>query len=312
MTRHVLDGYRSQGALAAHLENRKAYAARVLERIGTLPDELSESSGLVVSRTQPGVLWSHNDSGDGPNLYAIDLSGRLLAILPVTKAVADDWEDMSSGPCPVSLLATTSLEQATCLYLADTGNNDRVRDVLTVYVVVEPSLARTDARPPAVTAQSFRFRYPDQPHDSEALAVLPTGEVTIVSKGQTGTIDFFAISGVSVARALASGEVLTAEYAGGAGIEPDNRIGRYVTGAAVSRDGTTLALRTYNEVFFYSPVEGGHGGSRWRSRGRPCFLGNAEPQGEAIAFLDEETWLLSSERARGRPGAIQRLQCQAP
>jgi hypothetical protein len=64
-----------QGARAArqaHLERGRAYAATSLERLGTLPDELAESSGVAVSRTQPGVLWSHNDSGDGPTLYAID------------------------------------------------------------------------------------------------------------------------------------------------------------------------------------------------------------------------------------------------
>ena len=32
-------------------------------------------------------------------------------------------------------------------------------------------------------------------------------------------------------------------------------------------------------------------------------------QGEAIAYLDEETLLLTSERARGRPGVIHRLRC---
>ena len=42
----------------------------MLEELAVLPDELSESSGLAVSRAQPGVLWSHNDSGDGPNVYA--------------------------------------------------------------------------------------------------------------------------------------------------------------------------------------------------------------------------------------------------
>ena len=99
--------------------------ARVLEELGVVPDELTESSGLAVSRTQPGVLWSHNDSGDGPNLYAIDPSGRLLAVFPVANAAAVDWEDMSSGPCPASLLARAPLEGAACLYLADSGDNDR-------------------------------------------------------------------------------------------------------------------------------------------------------------------------------------------
>ena len=66
-----VDRQRAQRELDVHFENGKAYAARVLEEIGEVPDELTESSGLAVSRTQPGVLWSHNDSGDGPNLYAM-------------------------------------------------------------------------------------------------------------------------------------------------------------------------------------------------------------------------------------------------
>ena len=303
-----LDRQVSQRALASHLENGKAYSARVLEELGVLPDELRESSGLAVSRTQPGVLWSHNDSGDGPNLYAIDLSGRLLATIPVANAVARDWEDMASGPCPAGFRATTSLEGAACLYLADIGDNNRVREELTVYVVGEPLLAALDATRRPVAARSFRYRYPDQPHDSEAFAASPDGDVTIVSKGRTGTIAFFGLSGVSVARALTSGEILTAVHQGDTGIEPNERISRLVTGAAVSPDGMTLAVRTYNEVFFYG-AQVGQGGSRWRDLGRPCSLGDAEPQGEAIAYLDEKTLLLTSERARGRPGTIHRLRC---
>ena len=69
----------------------------MLEEVGVLPDELRESSGLAISRTQPGVLWSHNDSGDGPNLYAVDISGKLLAQYRVDNALARDWEDISTG-----------------------------------------------------------------------------------------------------------------------------------------------------------------------------------------------------------------------
>src|SRR5467141_1797430 len=36
---------------------------------------LVESSGVAVSRAYPGVLWTHNDSGDGPYLYATDVRG---------------------------------------------------------------------------------------------------------------------------------------------------------------------------------------------------------------------------------------------
>ena len=63
-------------ARTAYFDQGRAYAPRVLEELGRLPPELRESSGLAVSRTQPGVLWSHNDSGDAPTLYAIDVKGH--------------------------------------------------------------------------------------------------------------------------------------------------------------------------------------------------------------------------------------------
>ena len=49
--------------------------------------------------------------------------------------------------------------------------------------------------------------------------------------------------------------------------------------------------------------------TQWEDIGESCALGDAEPQGEGIDYLDSKTLLLTSERARGRPGSIHRLQC---
>ena len=76
----------------------------------------------------------------------------------------------------------------------------------------------------------------------------------------------------------------------------------------MSPDGKTLAVRTYYEVYFFELVSSG-GEIHWRELRRPCSLGDAEPQGEAIDYLDANTLLLTSERSRGRPGTIHRLQC---
>jgi hypothetical protein len=37
---------------------------------------ITESSGVVAPRLAGGIYWTHNDSGDGPYLYAFDLRGR--------------------------------------------------------------------------------------------------------------------------------------------------------------------------------------------------------------------------------------------
>jgi hypothetical protein len=294
---------RPGAALTRFLNADRPDRARQIERTGTLPPILAESSGVVVSRRQPGVLWTHNDSGDGPNLYAIDATGNLLATFTVDGAEAVDWEDMSSGPCIGDLAAAG--DAPACLYLADIGDNSRRRQSLTVYVVVEPSL---DAGPRTIASRSFRYRYPDGPENAEALAVLPDGDVTIVSKGNSGRIAFYRLRRQAIAGAAATGETILAEYAGDSGIRPDEDIGRLATSADVSPDGTTLAVRTYYEVFFFNAVKD-HDVVTWRDSGKRCFLGGAESQGEAIAYLDPATLLLTAERGRGATGLIHRVRC---
>ena len=292
-------------ARTAYFTEGRAYAPRVLEEIGPLPPELREASGLAVSRTQPGILWSHNDSGDAPMLYAIDMKGRLLAKAAVVDAVAIDWEDIAGGPCPDDAEGAQQ-----CLYIADTGNNNRSRDVVSVFVVPEPSISGADpARPLLVKARSFRFRYPVEPEDTEAIAVLPNGDITIVTKGRTPTISFFGFSRADVAKALMSGDLLIATNQGDTGLAPNQGLGRWVTAAAMSPDGMTLAVRTYSEIFFYA-LENSPQGHRWRNLSRqPCFLGDVEPQGEAMDYLDDKTLIIGSETAQGRQGVMHRVQC---
>ncbi len=306
---HLLSESSSQRALAAamaaDLAAGRSSAPRVLEEVGAVPDELRESSGLAISRTQPGVLWSHNDSGDGPSLYAIDISGKLLGVFRVSGAMARDWEDISSGPCPAGMSTPAPPEKSACLFIADTGDNNQVRPDVSIYIVVEPRVGDAGS---SVAARTVRYRYPSGPTDAEALAVKPNGDLTIVSKGRSGTINFYSIPAASVTKAMASGEIITAIFAGNTGIRPDQRIGRLVTAAAVSPDGMTLAVRTYYEVYFFKLVTR-RGQIQWEDIGESCALGDAEPQGEAIDYLDSNTLLLTSERARGRPGSIHRLQC---
>jgi hypothetical protein len=286
----------------AYFTQGQAYAPKVLEALAPLPPELREASGLAISRTQSGVVWSHNDSGDAPMLYAIDLKGRLLAKVAVLNTVAIDWEDIAFGPCPEE-------GAPACLYIADTGNNSQSRDVLTIFVVAEPMIAGVSpSQPLRVNARSFRFRYPGTPEDTEALAILPNGDVTIVTKGRTPTISFFGFAKADVVRGLNTREPLTAVYQGDSGIGPHQGLGRWVTSAAMSPDGKTLAVRTYSEIFFYA-LQDGPQGHRWRDLKRPCFLGEVEPQGEAIDYLDAQTLLLGSETSQGRQGVLHRVQC---
>ena len=58
---------------------------------------LPEASGVAASHKSPGVLWSHNDSGE-PTLLAVGADGTSLGRLWVARAAVEDWEDIHVGP----------------------------------------------------------------------------------------------------------------------------------------------------------------------------------------------------------------------
>jgi hypothetical protein len=116
---------------------------------------LRECSGLAASRAHPGVLWSHNDSGNASELFATDAQGAALARFPLAIR-ADDWEDIAID--------------ARGIYIADIGDNRAKRATIRVHRVAEPDPAHPPSGPLPIT-MTWRLRYPDQPHDAEALVV---------------------------------------------------------------------------------------------------------------------------------------------
>lgn len=141
---------------------------------------LVEASGMVASRRNGGVLWTHNDSGDIARLFAIGTNGALLGEYRVVGAAHVDWEDIAVGPGPDA--------GVDYLYIADIGDNAAVRNSVTVYRVPEPQVDAGQA--PGVFdltgAEAIRFTYPTGPVDSESLVIDPvTGDLFILSKRQS-------------------------------------------------------------------------------------------------------------------------------
>jgi hypothetical protein len=136
---------------------------------------LTESSGLAVSRRRADALWTHNDSGGGPYLYAFRLEGEPLGRFPVDSAWALDWED----------LASAKLAEGPVLLIADSGDNLRLRGGGTLYLVEEPDPATPEAG--ANLLQAIDYRYgeggADGSLDCEAVAIdAAQRQVLLVSK----------------------------------------------------------------------------------------------------------------------------------
>jgi hypothetical protein len=196
-----------------------------------------ESSGLVASRTTPGAYWTHNDSGDGPFIYALDTHGDSLGVFRVTGAQAVDWEDISIGPGP--------LPNKPYLYIGDIGDNDEVRSEVVVYRVAEPVLKAADRsstnKRPVTTepAEAIRLRYPDGKHNAEALMVHPTtGNIYIVTKVMIASPVVYEI-----AAPFNSGKPIMMRRIGE--IRIPSVFGGMITGGNISPDGRRIALCDY-------------------------------------------------------------------
>jgi hypothetical protein len=240
---------------------------------GTMADpSLTEASGLALGVRSPGVLFTHNDSGDTARVVAMTMDGRPLGSFVLAGADAIDWEDMAVGPGPDP--------GASYLYLGDIGDNPGTRSGITVYRAPEPAV-RSDAGEPASgtldEVTRFDLTYPDGiARDAESLLVDPdTGEVVVVAKTFAPRAESFRFrpgpEGGSVSLE-AAGEVTVT----GLGLQ-------MLTGGSVSADGTWVALRTYDRVLRF-PKEPGATITEALA-GVPCVDAlPLQPQGEAVAL----------------------------
>ncbi len=249
---------------------------------------ITESSGLAASRLTPGAYWTHNDSGDGPFIYAFDTRGDSLGIFRVTGANAIDWEDMAAGPGPDA--------SKSYLYLGDIGDNNEARDEVVVYRVPEPALTAatrqfTKARAGSTEpSEAIRLKYPDGKHDAEALLVHPTsGNIYIVNK--------VPIANPVVYEATApftAGKLVTMKRLGE--IHVPSIFGGVVTGGSISPDGRRVALCDYFQGYeILMPAGSRDFNDIWKQKMMGFDLGKRK-QGESITYrLDGKAFLATSE-----------------
>lgn len=234
---------------------------------------ITESSGIAESPVRPGVFYTHNDSGDLARIFRFTSKGDVEAI-KVEGAKNVDWEDIASA----------KIDGQPWLYIGDIGDNYGRRDTITIYRMREPGPRDTSVR----VDQTYRLRYPDEPHNAEALMVQPeTGDLYVVTKASQKPSVVF-----KVPKPAGTGDYTLAEV-GRLDLGGSLRESKLVTGGAISPDGKHVVLRTYLAAYEFDA------GSRfddWVKSTPRTIKTNLEGQGEGIAYLyDGEGLVTSSE-----------------
>jgi hypothetical protein len=228
---------------------------------------ITESSGLAGSPKHKGIYWTHNDSDDGPYVYAVDsATGKTVATVTLNGINPRDVEAISAGPDG-------------SLYVGDIGDNlGGGWNEVWIYRFEEPERLRDVT----VTPTRYTVRYADGPRDAESLMVHPkTGRAYIASKSEkNGAVyagpERLSPSGVNVFRRVARTEVTA-------------------TDGAFSPDGTRLVLRGYigGEMF------------AWR-QGKPKALDTPVSvpltgQGESVTFTRDGRTLMCGAEGEDSP-----------
>jgi hypothetical protein len=243
--------------------------------------DLDESSGLVASRRHRDILYTHNDSGGAPVIFAIRPTGALVKQFRVP-AKHTDWEDIS-------------IDDAGRLYIANTGNNNVHRDAVEVHRLAEPDLGdraltrKSKAKKKDTRAaesrlrveHTWRLRFPGEPFNCESLVVLDKFGY-LISKaerdGDRAAMYRFPLDDNATEVTL---EKVT-----------DLPIHRRATGASLSPDAQRLAIVTDGELCLFDIA------------GDPANAGRAQPKRvplpakkiESVAFTPDGILMTAESR----------------
>ena len=228
---------------------------------------ITESSGLAASHLHPGIYWTHNDSDDGPYLYAVDSrTGETVATITMKGVGAPrDVEAISLGPDGD-------------LYVGDIGDNLGGKwSYVWIYKLPEPKVLKKQT----IRATQYVVKYADGPRNAEALMVHPkTGRVYIADKNEDGGHLYegparLSTSGTNIFRSVAT-------------------IDLWVTDGAFSPDGEQLAVRGYFGGIAYA----------WND-GKPKRQGRLnvplQGQGESITYTADGSKLMYGSEGKDSP-----------
>ena len=268
------------------------------ERTGTLPSIIIEASGLAASHRDPKLLWTHNDSGGQPVLYALDPNGARRGDLRIQGVVNHDWED----------IASFELDGRAWLLIADTGDNNSQRTDCAFYVIAEPDPAQLSPTQETLAPVAWKMpvRYLDGPRDCEAVAVDARAGLVYLLAKRTSPHGLYTLplrppaDGVLPA-AMPVAQLPETTFPQPSATQrllplPTGRWRAQPTAMDFASDGSAAVILTYGDVLFF-PRQAKESWAAALLRPPVVLPPHGLVQAEAVAFgADSRTIFVTSER----------------
>ncbi len=237
-----------QGVLAGVLDSKK----------------IDEASGMAASHTNPGMLWTHNDSGDKARIFLLDSLGRHRATVWLKGTVNRDWEDIAVGPGPE--------RDKTYVYVGDVGDNLAKYEYKFIYRFLEPVIPTKDTTVELEQVDSIKFKLPDGTRDCEALMIDPaTKDLYIFSKREAAVNLYRLPYPQSTTESMIAEKVL------------ESLPFTLIVAADWSADGKEILIKDYEQVYYWRRSNNEPIAELLKTQ--PILLPyHQEPQGESIAF----------------------------
>ena len=253
-------------------------------------EEIRESSGLTASECRD-VLWTHNDAGSGPLIYAMTFEGRHLGTWQVEGARNIDWESITSQKDPSGKCS---------LVIGDIGDNGEVRSELEIYRIAEPTptaeTASSNGTSPLKTepSQIMKFTYPDGRNNAETILLQPqTGDLYVVTKKKSGPAGVYRIKPAYGNPAAARAEKV-------ADISVPSKPEGLLTGGSFSPDGRRVMLCDVKNGYELVLPEGAAPDTIWTQKFTVVDLGDRK-QGEGVSYGRDGVSVYASSEKKNAP-----------
>jgi hypothetical protein len=225
--------------------------------------KIFEASGIAASIANPGLLWIHNDSGNGAEVFLIDTTVNIKLTCTLEGISNRDWEDIAVGPGPDSAKSY--------IYVGEVGDNLSQHPVKVIYRFEEPKADSEHKSLIIKKVDRIVFRFPEGAKDCEAIMVDPlTRDLYAISKREKPVVVYKLDYPQNTKDTVIARKVATIKVKG-------------IVAGDISGDGKEILVKNIKNVFYWIVKDGMSIEETLNTK--PSVLPyKKEPQGEAIGF----------------------------